>query len=609
METIARPKCYSYLRFSRPEQVKGDSVRRQIEAGNRYAKEHDLIIDTSLSMRDEGLSAFRSKHVKKGDLGDFLQLVKIGKIPRGSYLLVESLDRLSRDGYGVAMRQFLDLTGAGITIVTLMDGQTYTEESINKDTFGLMGSLTIMARAHEESLTKSKRLLEAWAQKRLTAPKKPMTARCSAWMRLNKTTRQFELIEDRCEIINQIFDRCIAGQGVHAISKWLNQAGIKPWGKAKIWGISSIAKILKTRAVLGELQPMTEKRTPIGTSLTDYYPAIIDEEKFTRAQEVMHSRRVGGGQVAKISNLFTHITVCGNCGASMHRQTAKGGRLNYLICTRAKAGAGCNEGTSLQYNQMESVVLQCCKELDLSFILSDDTSEQLMVLKDELENSKAKAVSNERKRRNLKDAIAETDDKETRGELMSDLAVLTQGGKELESIVAKLEREITTLATSDAQTESRLAQVNELAAMLINLEGEELVELRRQLRHAISGVVKKITCFPNGLKDKRVAFDGKAMIIVSIPSADGLGATTERLRYIEGQTGRHKACFLVEFANGHSRFFQWDKENGQFAVDSETTKDKWIFGGESWEEIVARMNRGSDAFQFTLFKTKFGEPD
>ena len=36
---MSTPKCYSYIRFSTPEQSKGDSLRRQLELSANYAKE------------------------------------------------------------------------------------------------------------------------------------------------------------------------------------------------------------------------------------------------------------------------------------------------------------------------------------------------------------------------------------------------------------------------------------------------------------------------------------------------------------------------------------------------------------------------------------------
>src|SRR5579859_5293107 len=120
--------AYSYVRFSTPEQIKGDSLRRQLELSQRYADEHGLEIDTSLSLRDFGVSAFDSSNVERGALGVFLEAVRGGKIKPGSALLVESLDRLSRAGVSKALPIFMDLIGAGITVVTLTDGMEYSQQ-------------------------------------------------------------------------------------------------------------------------------------------------------------------------------------------------------------------------------------------------------------------------------------------------------------------------------------------------------------------------------------------------------------------------------------------------------------------------------------------------
>jgi DNA invertase Pin-like site-specific DNA recombinase len=91
------PRCYSYIRFSTPEQLKGNSLLRQLELSKKYADENGLYLDESLTLKDLGLSAFSGEHRKRGELGIFLNMVKKGKIPNNSVLLVESLDRISRE--------------------------------------------------------------------------------------------------------------------------------------------------------------------------------------------------------------------------------------------------------------------------------------------------------------------------------------------------------------------------------------------------------------------------------------------------------------------------------------------------------------------------------
>ena len=108
--------AYSYLRFSTPEQAGGDSRRRQYELARAYAARHGLVLDAGLSFRDLGMSAFHGRNAREGALRAFLDAVELGLVPRSSYLLVESLDRLSRDRVLAAQSLFLRIVEAGVTI-------------------------------------------------------------------------------------------------------------------------------------------------------------------------------------------------------------------------------------------------------------------------------------------------------------------------------------------------------------------------------------------------------------------------------------------------------------------------------------------------------------
>jgi DNA invertase Pin-like site-specific DNA recombinase len=89
---VARPIAYSYARFSTPEQERGDSERRQIDAARHYAEQQGFDLDESVVV-DRGISAFAGKNVSEGALGEFIKRVERKKITRGSALFVESPDR------------------------------------------------------------------------------------------------------------------------------------------------------------------------------------------------------------------------------------------------------------------------------------------------------------------------------------------------------------------------------------------------------------------------------------------------------------------------------------------------------------------------------------
>jgi DNA invertase Pin-like site-specific DNA recombinase len=124
-------------------QLKGDSRRRQLEASRAYAEAHGLELAEGSELEDIGVSAFKGANVREGALGRFLEAVRSGLIKPGSFLLVESLDRLSRQELLTAQSLFLSIIQAGINLVTLTDGRVYRAGT--NDLGDLIVSLVIMS--------------------------------------------------------------------------------------------------------------------------------------------------------------------------------------------------------------------------------------------------------------------------------------------------------------------------------------------------------------------------------------------------------------------------------------------------------------------------------
>src|SRR5690606_31680679 len=154
-------RVYSYLRFSDPRQAIGSSADRQLQYAQKWAADRGLLLDESLSLRDEGLSAYHQQHVKQGALGAFLRAVDEGRIPDGSVLIGGGLDRLSPAEPIQAQAQLAQIINAGITVVTASDGREYNRAGLKAQPMDLVYSLLVMIRAHEESDTKSKRVKAA----------------------------------------------------------------------------------------------------------------------------------------------------------------------------------------------------------------------------------------------------------------------------------------------------------------------------------------------------------------------------------------------------------------------------------------------------------------
>lgn len=301
MKNIARlkgfyiMKCYSYIRFSSKRQAEGRSYDRQMEAAREYAKKKDWHLDENMSMYDLGLSGFHREHVEKGALGVFLKAIEAGEISTPSALLVENLDRLSRENILDAQMQFIGILKAGITIVTLMDEQVYSYDKIKNDPSGMFVSIGIMHRAYDESKRKQQRRSDVWANGRKKALKSgyKIPARHPSWVNLDKEKNKFIVIPEIAAVVRRIYDLYIQGHGVFTIAQTLNSENVPTLQKqSKAWGPSTIKRLLTSEIVIGKkqfkrtakIENGSKQYETVGEVIPDYYPQIIPDEVFLEAQ-------------------------------------------------------------------------------------------------------------------------------------------------------------------------------------------------------------------------------------------------------------------------------------------------------------------------------------
>lgn len=506
------PKAYSYIRFSSPEQAKGDSIRRQTELSEQYCKQHGLILDDTLKLTDKGLSAYKGHHRTKGALGEFLRLVEAGEIPQGSILLVENLDRLSREQVLDALNQFTGIIRAGIKVVTLQDGMEYCQESINQNWAQLIISITYMARAHEESKLKSERVAAAWENKRNNGDKK-LTANAPAWVRLSEDRTKFILIPEAAKAIELIFRKKLAGKGTERIARELNddpniweppRTGPKKTGG---WRGSYINKILRSRAVIGEFQPyklVDGKRQPIGDPIPDYFPPVIDKELFYQVQALLQANAEkkgnAGGRTGKVSNLFTHVAICGLCGYPMHYlnkgEPPRGGK--YFVCDASRRLKTCS-AKAIRYEEFEELFFANFEELDISQLIpgTDETQARINVLDKKLMANRQRLLEINFKIENLTDDISINEDRRAREQFNKRLSSLFDDRERLETEIKEYEQEITILQQQQTELESNAEQVKEIYRLMGNAKDEKaLIEIRLMLRQQIQKILDWIKIYP-----------------------------------------------------------------------------------------------------------------
>ncbi|MGH7869569.1 MAG: recombinase family protein, partial [Candidatus Dormibacteraceae bacterium] len=333
------------------------------------------------ALTDKGISGFRGANLQQGALGAFIKAIEMGKVKPGSVLLVESLDRLSRNQVTEQLSLFLIILNAGIEIVTLVDERSFTRDSINGNPTELIISIVLMIRGWEESETKSFRLKEAWKAKRNSAGGRKLTSKCPLWLKPGLDGRNFEAIPERVEVVTLIFKLAEQGLGSSTICKQLNQQGVKPWSSGKWWNRDYVRRILRNRAVLGEFQPKTRPsrstRQVEGPTQLDYYPAVVSAETFYRVNKETATPPVRPNKKDSVSNLFTGLAYDGESEAPMrfHAMWAGGTydpALSRLFSAAVEKGGPPN---SWNYSLFEASVLQHLEKLDWEMLLADPSDQ------------------------------------------------------------------------------------------------------------------------------------------------------------------------------------------------------------------------------------------
>lgn len=486
------PKAYSYLRFSTPEQAAGDSLRRQLELSKAYCIKNGLELDETLS--DPGVSAYRGQNAATGRLAAFLEEVKSGRVKKGSYLLVESFDRLSRQQIESAFTQFMNIIQAGVVIVTLNDGMVYQKGQLSITE--LIISVTIMSRAHEESKTKSLRLLSAWKEKRKNAATKRLTSMCPKWLR--PVGDKFEVIPERAAIVREIFEMKRQGLGKYLIRSTLNKRGTPVWDgtskKAQHWHHSYIERILLNRAVLGEFQPyqnINGKRVAEGAPISNYFPAVIDEQLFLSVQG--QKKKKAGRNSPQCKNLVSKLAFCGACGSTMYL-TDKG-RYRYLVCSKAASGSGCGFD-SWNYASFEKLLLSSIGKGSLAALVSKSDESRLRSLQDEVEVMEGKRADAKNRSDRLYQLIeggTGTLPPTARQRIDAYEIQVSEATSRLERLRAEIEDERAFLHSAKHDA----SHIDELSKAVAG--GTAGVETREKLRRELERRIDKVTIYPGGL--------------------------------------------------------------------------------------------------------------
>ncbi|EKK9973581.1 recombinase family protein [Vibrio natriegens] len=395
----SKAQVYSYRRFSSLEQEMGSSIQRQEEYAQEIAKEYGLEINKDLVMTDRGLSGFHAEHKTKGALGVFLRLVEDGKIKPGSVLIVESLDRLSREQPFEAQTTISALIKADITVITAADKKVLNKETVSKNPFETMiFSILESIRSHNESLRKqgfSVDFLHRQIKEHLNGNVADVAGAIPFWVSRKPTEHKkikggFEL-NDKAETVREILRLYESGNGLRQISRKLNQNGIKAPKGGDVWGVSTLSSILSNPSLCGrkefELSYLEDgKEVKESHVLDSYFPALISEDEFDnlqakRKRKASAGRGNRGENVHLLSDYGSKRSICSECGKSVTTQTQKQKNRSRrrLHCSKHKETEDCCKSIVQDYLE-DAFLVSVARHIDHNLInQNEDSSAQISV--------------------------------------------------------------------------------------------------------------------------------------------------------------------------------------------------------------------------------------
>lgn len=486
--------AYSYLRFSSAAQADGHSIERQTAAALAWCEGNGIPLDTETTFRDAGKSAFTGDHKRNPDrhaLALFLRMVEDGRVGKGSYLLIENLDRLSREEEVPACHLLTGILLSGITVVQL--SPTEFRLTAQSSGFDIMRAVMELSRGHNESLIKSRRVRAAWqAKKKLARSEgRPMSrGQMPSWIDLHHG--KFIVLDDKAAIVEMIFRLSLSGLGEGAIAHRLIKDKTPPlFGKR--WTRGNVRFLLNDRRVLGEHQPMDRtrrQRKHEGEPITDYYPAVIDPATWHLVRDGRNKRRLHPGAWGMYVNVFSGLLQDAVQGGTYQATTQKhrSGR-NVRVLFNPGVREGQTRSLSFPFKVFENEFLE--------WLQNDLTPSDLRL--ESGGEGKLAALSAERA--NLDGRLDKiTDELEKGGEV----GPLAAAARKIEERLRELNRVI-----ADATRESAIAPAEDLQLVqgLVKSirDSEDEHEARVQMRAALRRVVDCIMMFvvvPQGTKDR-----------------------------------------------------------------------------------------------------------
>lgn len=551
--TNNKPLLFSYVRFSTTEQAKGKSLERQLTYARKVAEERGLTLDENLTMKDLGKSGFHQDNVKNGALGSFLDAINDNLVPKGSILIIESLDRLSRANPWQSQAILAQIIEADITLITAIDGKEYNSKTIKENSMNLIFIVLVFIRAHEESVVKSERATGTILQKcrDWVAGKRGFKVDCGKppkWLKWCNESKQFVFVPREKEIMLRKIELYRQGHGGLKMAQILNEE----FGDRTVHHTAAnVYKEVRRRSLIGEFNVKVKVSESAEESYTleNYFPPLLTLSEFNqlindsncRAAAKAHQKFIG---ILSGSDIFK----CGCCGKAVGShviyrnkklKNIKDSHKTYN-CSEARRQNNCNNKDFVYITAAEKAVTNYCKDgVNLRRVLSSNNAKTPLV--EELD-----ALLRE------KSAIEK--------ESNDFLEILTTLKSKPKLIITKINKLESQLETIDQKIESIQSKLNKISTKSSKQISNKWLQLTGDIENLSNDERQNLRLL---IKD---TFHSIILHPVSFETSDGISKEINALRDELLKTEvNHKdyADLTLRFHSGLIRIMRIDKRTGE----------------------------------------------
>ncbi|WP_422475408.1 recombinase family protein [Endozoicomonas sp. ALB032] len=303
----------SYIRFSSIGQQQGSSTARQTQMREDWLSQN-LDYELLEGFEDLGVSAYRGRHLEQGELGELLEFVKSRKLPIGSVVLVESIDRIGRME-NLTLINLISNIVEFIDILTLEDGIRYSKQSLNKDPsqlYILVGKIQ-MAGNYSDNL--SRRIGASWDRRQVIA-KAGGAIKVKTPFYLDTENN----LNEKAPVMRRMIDLYLEGHGDRRIAATIKDEFDIAFRE------STIKRGFQNKALYGTW-------TVKGQDYPNVFEPLITEEEYWTLQAIVKDR----SRVTKnrTGHLLSGLVVCRHCGYKYSVSRNKNARTAF-ICSGSK---------------------------------------------------------------------------------------------------------------------------------------------------------------------------------------------------------------------------------------------------------------------------------